>query len=228
MIPRRQRLDDQNANSAQMNPFLKAHACALHEQIHVAAWPVYPPARTLKYPDPYTNISEMQSELVTPAYAYETGSWTLAPTQLVTREGARANLPVHLRDDEAAVDAEAAVVGNGFARIYRPDGLRAIEDPAKTFDGLIIAAVDLDENLLTKRLADFVSRSFPKIVFILKHVSNLLFCFTGKYKSGLRALRFNRADTICDPISSGFWLTRHQRRTSSTRTPRIPKLFPVR
>ncbi|KAI9710714.1 MAG: hypothetical protein M1820_002547 [Bogoriella megaspora] len=138
-----------------MNPFLKAHACALHEHIHVAAWPVYPPASSLKYPDPYTNISELQSELVTPAYAYETGTWTLAPTQLVTREGARANLPPRLRDDEAAVDAEAAVVGNGFARIYRPDGLRAVEDPAKTFDGLLIANVDLDENLLTKRLADF-------------------------------------------------------------------------
>lgn len=140
-----------------MNPFLKAHACALHEQIHVAAWPVYPPASTLKYPDPYTNISEMQSELVTPAYAYETGTWTLAPTQVCTREGARANLPPRLRDDEAAVDGEAAVVGNGFCRIYRPDGLRAVKDPEKTFDGIVIVDVDLDENLLTKRLADFVS-----------------------------------------------------------------------
>lgn len=139
-----------------MNPFLKAHANALHEQIHVAAWPVYPPASTLKYPDPYTNISEVQSELVTPAYAYETGTWTLAPTQVVTREGARLNLPARLRGDEAAVDGEVAVIGNGFARIYRPDGYRAVDDPSPTFDGLLIADVDLDENLLTKRLADFV------------------------------------------------------------------------
>lgn len=138
-----------------MNPFLKAHACALNEQIHVAAWPVYPPASTLTYPDPYTNISEVQSELVTPAYAYETGTWTLAPTQVVSREGARLNLPKRLQDDEDAVDAEAAVIGNGFARIYRPDGFRAVEDPSKTFDGIFVVDVDLDENLLTKRLADF-------------------------------------------------------------------------
>ncbi|KAF7555583.1 hypothetical protein G7Z17_g2079 [Cylindrodendrum hubeiense] len=138
-----------------MNPFLKAHACTQHEEIHVAAWPVYPPASSLKYPDPYTNISEVQSDLVTPAYAYETGTWTLAPTQLVTREGARLNLPKRLQNDEAAVDGEAAVIGNGFARIYRPDGFRAVDDPAKTFDGIFIVDVDLDENLLTKRLADF-------------------------------------------------------------------------
>lgn len=139
-----------------MNPFLKAHAAALHEQIHICAWPVYPPASTLNHPDPYTNISEMQSELVTPAYAYETGTWTLAATQVVTREGARLNLPVRLQNDESALDGEAAVIGNGFARIYRPDGFRAVQDPPKTFDGIIIVDVDLDENLLTKRLADFV------------------------------------------------------------------------
>ncbi|KAH8710365.1 Cyanide hydratase [Beauveria bassiana] len=138
-----------------MNPFLKALACAQHEEIHVAAWPVYPPASTLKYPDPYTNISEVQSEFVTPAYAYETGTWTLAPSQVVTREGARLNLPKRLQDDEDAVDAEYAVIGNGFTRIYRPDGYRAVEDPPKTFEGLVIVDVDLDENLLTKRLADF-------------------------------------------------------------------------
>lgn len=139
-----------------MNPFLKALSCTLHEQVHIAAWPVYPPASTLKHPDPYTNISEMQSELVTPAYAYETGTWTLAPSQVVTREGARLNLPMRLQNDSDALDAEAAVIGNGFSRIYRPDGFRAVEDPEKTFDGLVIVDVDLDENLLTKRLADFV------------------------------------------------------------------------
>lgn len=143
-------------DSSQMNPFLKALSCTKFEQVHVAAWPVYPPASTLKYPDPYTNISEVQSELVTPAYAYETGTWTLAPTQVVTREGARLNLPIRLQNDEAAVDGEAAVIGNGFSRIYRPDGFRAVDDPAKTFDGLVIVDIDLDENLLTKRLADFV------------------------------------------------------------------------
>jgi cyanide hydratase len=98
----------------------------------------------------------MQSELVTPAYAYETGTWALAPTQVVTREGARLNMPERNRANEALVDEESAVIGNGFARVYRPDGYRAVDDPSKTFDGLLIADIDLDENLLTKRLADFV------------------------------------------------------------------------
>jgi len=86
----------------------------------------------------------------------------------VTREGARANLapPPHLRDDENAVDGEATVVGNGFTRIYRPDGYRAVEDPAKTFEGFILAEIDLDENLLTKRLADFVRHSTSSYHFL--------------------------------------------------------------
>ncbi|KAF4583277.1 Cyanide hydratase [Ophiocordyceps camponoti-floridani] len=138
-----------------MNPFLKAHSCALNEQVHVAAWPVCPPASSLRHPDPYTNISEVQSEHVTPAYAYETGTWTLAPSQVVTREGARRNLPKRLQGDESALNGEAAVIGNGFARVYRPDGARAVEDPHKTFDGIFVVDIDLDENILTKRLADF-------------------------------------------------------------------------
>ncbi|OAA66282.1 Nitrilase/cyanide hydratase and apolipoprotein N-acyltransferase [Cordyceps fumosorosea ARSEF 2679] len=138
-----------------MNPFLKALNCAQHEEIHVTAWPASASASTLEYPAPYFNTSEALSELVTPAYAYETGTWTLAPTQVVTREGARLNLPKHLQDDEKAVDAELDIIGNGFTRIYRPDGSRAVEAPPKTFEGLVVADVDLDENLLTKHLADF-------------------------------------------------------------------------
>lgn len=175
-------------NLLQMNPFLKANAAAQYEQVHVAAWPVYPPASSLKYPDPYTNISEAQSELVTPAYAYETGTWTLAPSQLVTREGARLNLPKRLQNDEAAVDAEAAVIGNGFARIYRPDGFRAVEDPPKDFEGIFIVDIDLDENILTKRLADFVCT--------LLNASDLFDALTNHCGK--------RVDTTCDLISFVF------------------------
>lgn len=167
-----------------MNPFLKANAAAQYEEVHVAAWPVYPPASSLKYPDPYTNISEAQSELVTPAYAYETGTWTLAPSQVVTREGARLNLPKRLQNDEAAVDAEAAVIGNGFARIYRPDGFRAVEDPPKDFEGIFIVDIDLDETILTKRLADFVC--------ILINASDLFIALTNDCGK--------RVDTTCDLI----------------------------
>lgn len=46
-----------------MNPFLKSYAVSLGEQVHVAAWPLYPDASTLKYPDPHTNISESNSDV---------------------------------------------------------------------------------------------------------------------------------------------------------------------
>jgi hypothetical protein len=189
-----------------MNPFLKANAAAQYEQVHVAAWPVYPPASSLKYPDPYTNISETQSELVTPAYAYETGTWTLAPSQVVTREGARLNLPKRLQNDEAAVDAEAAIIGNGFARIYRPDGFRAVEDPPKDFEGIFIVDIDLDENILTKRLADFV-RILTKLF--------------GPFAMALTN-DCGRADTTCDLTLFALWLIRHQRRILSTPISPIP------
>jgi cyanide hydratase len=72
-------------------------------------------------------------------------------------------MPERNRSNEALVDEEAAIIGNGFARIYRPDGFRAVQDPSKVFDGLLIAEVDLDENLLTKRLADFVRAPPPAL-----------------------------------------------------------------
>lgn len=46
-----------------MNPFMKAYAASLGEQVHVAAWPLYPGKETLKYPDPYTNVAEANADV---------------------------------------------------------------------------------------------------------------------------------------------------------------------
>lgn len=46
-----------------MNPFLKSYAASLGEQVHVAAWPLYPREETLKYPDPRTNIAEANADV---------------------------------------------------------------------------------------------------------------------------------------------------------------------
>lgn len=46
-----------------MNPFMKAYAASLGEQVHVAAWPLYPGEETLKYPDPRTNIAESNADV---------------------------------------------------------------------------------------------------------------------------------------------------------------------
>lgn len=49
-----------------MNPFMKAYAASLGEQVHVAAWPLYPGKETLKYPDPFTNVAEANADVSSP------------------------------------------------------------------------------------------------------------------------------------------------------------------
>ena len=49
-----------------MNPFMKAYAAALGEQVHVAAWPLYPGVQTLRYPDPFTNVAEANCDVSLP------------------------------------------------------------------------------------------------------------------------------------------------------------------
>lgn len=46
-----------------MNPFMKSYAASLGEQVHVAAWPLYPGKETLKYPDPFTNVAEANCDV---------------------------------------------------------------------------------------------------------------------------------------------------------------------
>ncbi|KAK0642270.1 Cyanide hydratase [Lasiodiplodia hormozganensis] len=131
-----------------MNPFLKSLNVAAGEQIHVAGWPVYPGKETLRYPDPATNVADPASDLVTPAYAIETGTWTLAPFQRLSKEGLKINTPEGV---EPETDPSTY---NGHARIYKPDGT-CVARPDKDFDGLLYVDVDLDESHLTKALADF-------------------------------------------------------------------------
>ncbi|KAL1880552.1 hypothetical protein VTK73DRAFT_5565 [Phialemonium thermophilum] len=131
-----------------MNPFLKAYAASLGEQVHVAAWPLYPGEHTLKYPDPWTNIAEANCDLVTPAYALETGTYTLAPWQTITAEGVKLNTPPGRPLDDPTIY-------NGHGRIFYPDGRLAVPKPDVNFEGLLYIDIDLDEIHLTKSLADF-------------------------------------------------------------------------
>ncbi|KAJ5863975.1 uncharacterized protein N7529_005891 [Penicillium soppii] len=150
-----------------MNPFMKAYAASLGEQVHIAAWPLYPGKETLKYPDPYTNVAEANADvitpihpwrldliadktaqLVTPAYAIETGSFTLAPWQTITAEGIKLNTP-------PGKELEDPNIYNGNGRIFGPDGQNLVPHPSKDFQGLLFVDIDLDEIHLTKSLADF-------------------------------------------------------------------------
>ena len=131
-----------------MNPFLKAYAVSLGEEVHIAAWPLYPHADTLTYPDPYTNISDANADIVTPAYAIETGSFTLAPFQTISKEGVDLQTPPgKAREDHH--------IYNGNTRIYGPDGQPRIKRPSEDFEGLVFIDIDLDEAHLSKALNDF-------------------------------------------------------------------------
>lgn len=144
-----------------MNPFLKALNVSAGEQIHVAAWPVYPSVERQVAPDPATNYAETASDFVTPAYAYETGAWTLAPFQRLSVEGLKKTTPegVEPETDPAPY--------NGHARIFRPDG-SLYAKPTKDFDGLIFVDVDLDETHLTKVIADFAGHYMrPDLIRLL-------------------------------------------------------------
>lgn len=131
-----------------MNPFLKSLNVAMGEQVHIAAWPVYPSKERQVAPDPATNYADPAADLVTPAYAIETGAWTLAPFQRLSLEGLRKNTPENV---EPETDPS---VYNGHARIFRPDGSLHTK-PDTDFDGLMLVDIDLNESHLTKSLADF-------------------------------------------------------------------------
>jgi cyanide hydratase len=134
----------------QLSPFLKSYAVSKGEQVHIAGWPLYPHATTLKYPDPYSNISDANADIVTPAYAIETGSFTLAPFQMISKEGIDLQTP-------PGKEREDHRVYNGNTRIYGPDGQLLIAKPDDEFEGLAYVDIDLDETHLSKALNDFVS-----------------------------------------------------------------------
>ena len=111
------------------------------------------------------------AQLVTPAYAIETGTYTLAPWQTITAEGIKLNTP-------PGKDLEDPHIYNGHGRIFGPDGQNLVPHPDKDFEGLLFVDVgfplcfwlacgmlthlqiDLDECHLSKSLADFVSDLF--------------------------------------------------------------------
>jgi cyanide hydratase len=145
-----------------MNPFLKSLNVSQGEQIHIAAWPVYPDISRQVAPDAATNYAETASDLVTPAYAVETGTWVLAPFQRLSVEGLKLTTP------EGVEPETDPSVYNGHARIYRPDGSLAVPKPDRDFDGLMLVDIDLNESHLTKALADFAGHYMrPDLIRLL-------------------------------------------------------------
>lgn len=124
-----------------MNPFLKSLNVACGEQIHVASWPVAPGNAARQHPDPATNTGEQWADLITPVYAIETCTWTLAPFQRLSVDGLKKNTPAGL---ESETDPD---LYNGWARIFAPDGT-CVAKADKDFDGLLLADVSTHRLLL--------------------------------------------------------------------------------
>lgn len=83
---------------------------------------------------PWSNVKLLMKQLVTPAYAIETGTFTLAPWQTITAEGIKLNTP-------AGKDLEDPNIYNGHGRVFGPDGQNLVPHPAKDFQGLLYVDV---------------------------------------------------------------------------------------
>jgi cyanide hydratase len=79
-------------------------------------------------------MANKTAQIVTPAYAIETGTFTLAPWNTITAEGIKLNTP-------PGKELEDPEIYNGNGRIYGPDGQSLVPHPAKDFHGLLIADV---------------------------------------------------------------------------------------
>lgn len=79
-------------------------------------------------------MTDKMAQLVTPAYAIETGTFTLAPWQTITAEGIKLNTP-------PGKELEDPNIYNGNGRIFGPDGQNLVPHPAKDFQGLLYVDV---------------------------------------------------------------------------------------
>ena len=71
---------------------------------------------------------------MTPAYALETGTFTLAPWQTITAEGIKLNTP-------PGKELEDPHIYNGNGRIFGPDGQNLVPHPDRDFQGLLYVDV---------------------------------------------------------------------------------------
>ncbi|EMR90871.1 hypothetical protein ACHAPC_004613 [Botrytis cinerea] len=130
-----------------MNPFLKAMNVSEGEQVHIAGWPIYPHEETRTPLDPWTNTSNPNSDIVSPAYAIETATYVLAPFQRISKEGVDKCTP-------PGVEREDHNLYNGNSRIFGPDG-QCLAKADEEFEGLMFVEIDLDQSHLPKALGDF-------------------------------------------------------------------------
>lgn len=99
-------------------------------------------------------MTDKMAQLVTPAYAIETGTFTLAPWQTITAEGIKLNTP-------PGKELEDPNIYNGNGRIFGPDGQNLVPHPAKDFQGLLYVDVSyfISLSLSACLISDLTDRS---------------------------------------------------------------------
>lgn len=99
-------------------------------------------------------------QIVTPAYAIETGTYTLAPWQTITAEGVKLNTPPGKELDDPKIY-------NGHGRIFGPDGQNLVPHPSTDFEGLLFVDV---------RIAYLVPSRIPRLTQRFRSTSTSATC----------------------------------------------------
>ena len=128
---------------------------AMHEQIHIAAWP----GMSLYQPEVYAFSAEAQS-VATQMYAMEGQTFVLCATQVVTKAA-------HQFFCESPMHEKLIGYGGGFAQIYGPDGRALADRLPSDAEGILYADINLAEIAMAKQAADPVGHYSRRDVFTL-------------------------------------------------------------
>lgn len=129
---------------------------AMHEQIHIAAWP----GMSLYQPHVHAFSSDAQL-IATQMYAMEGQTFVLCATQVVGKKA---------HEFFCANETHEALIGygGGFATIFGPDGRELAEKLPPDAEGILYADIDLAEIAMAKQAADPVGHYSRPDVFSLQ------------------------------------------------------------
>ena len=138
-----------------LQPLTKYAMYAMHEQVHVAAWPAFS-----CYPQAYSLGPEL-SISISRVYAAEGQCYVLAPCSVISQE--MIDLLVESPEQEQLI-----LAGGGHARIFGPDGSTLCEPIPEKDEGLLYADIDLGAITIAKSFADPVGHySRPDVTQLL-------------------------------------------------------------
>ncbi|OXR47947.1 amidohydrolase [Pusillimonas sp. T2] len=129
---------------------------AMHEQIHIAAWP----GMSLYQPEVFAFSSEAQL-VATQMYAMEGQTFVLCSTQVV----GKAALEFFCENE---MHEKLIGYGGGFAQIFGPDGRPLAERMPADGEGILYAEIDLAQITMAKQAADPVGHYSRPDVFSLQ------------------------------------------------------------